>query len=88
MYELLTIWGGGSELEDWHRNSTPGKQPYTHLWCDTATNYLLVGIYGHGPGTGVEAFNSLNDVPQLFNSIDTYLYWDSDSNRYTLGAAL
>ncbi|HEY0733733.1 MAG TPA: MAC/perforin domain-containing protein [Herpetosiphonaceae bacterium] len=76
-YGLLRTAGGGSKLLQWMNE---GISMYGN------TTYILVGIFGLGPDTGVESLTyTVEDVP-LNDELQVFFYGQRGTDLYTLGA--
>ncbi|WP_434424752.1 MAC/perforin domain-containing protein [Nannocystis pusilla] len=74
---LLRAAGAGDMLSMWMERSQPSRDP-----AASPLSYLLVGIPGMGPHTGVERL----DAGKKPLSQEVLFYWQRDVRRYTFSA--
>ncbi|MGC5774839.1 MAC/perforin domain-containing protein [Paenibacillus pabuli] len=78
---MLRSAGAGEQLNYWLKEHQESQGP-GNSWVLYPSNYMLVGIFGNGPDTGIEFYD--------YNTLETaqlnvYLYREIYSGNYTLG---
>ncbi|MFJ5779563.1 MAC/perforin domain-containing protein [Streptomyces sp. NPDC093094] len=79
--------GASAVVQDWITHCDPGsQQDDPSVWTAFPRVYALAGVFGHGPGTGIEAF--IGDYYDGSPSLDmtVYLYRQAYGGQYVLGA--
>lgn len=78
-YGLLRTAGGGSKLMKWMEGTDPGS------FNGANVVYILVGIFGLGPNTGVEILADSWRTP-ISQELQVFFYGQRGTPLYTIGA--
>ena len=83
IYPLLRSAGGGPKLQYWSNHCDPASSIF--YW---GASYVLAGVFGFGPDTGVEAFVGSWENPTWYNPIvqEVFFYRESGTSYYTLSS--
>jgi hypothetical protein len=80
IYGLLRSAGAGKQLQYWLNNSDPGSGYGVYA------NYLFVGIFNHGAGSGVELLGgSRRTSGRVASELDIFFYRVPGDPLYSLG---
>ncbi len=83
---VMDLAGAGKNLEDWLKDAGAGGSQSGN-WILVPCNYILVGILGYGPDTGMEAYAYTTNPEVIQSSLDLYLYRQNFTGSYTIGPA-
>jgi len=73
-------------LRQWVATADPGSSiDNASIWVNSPINYCLVGLFGSGPDSGVEAYNSAQWMVPATLRIEVLFYRTSITGQYTLG---
>ena len=83
IYPLLRSAGGGPWLQYWSNHCDPASSIF--YW---GASYVLAGVFGFGPNTGVEAFVGSWEHPTWYNPIvqEVFFYRESGTSYHTLSS--
>lgn len=76
---LLRNAGAGSLLEKWSVDRKDSK----FSWFPA--DYVLVGVFGNGPDSGVEVYRPFNANPVTSTQVNVRFYQETFSGNYTIG---
>lgn len=82
---LLETAGAGDVLNTWVSTSDPGSKSGVNNWVGQPHDYAIVGVFGRGPGTAVEAVVDADRIARL--SLQVFLYRERYDGQYQLAAA-
>jgi hypothetical protein len=87
IYSLLQTVGAGERLRYWESHNDAGSMVGNPTaWVSYPANYILVGIFGAGPDTGVEAYNVAGySDSSITERLTVIFYRQSIDGQYTLG---
>jgi hypothetical protein len=85
---LLQSAGAGNQLQSWLSCSDAGSMPGSAApWISYPTDYILTGVFGSGPNSGVEIYNYPNVVPfnqPVSDRLQVIFYRQTINGQYTV----
>ncbi|WNG44166.1 hypothetical protein F0U60_08650 [Archangium minus] len=83
---LLQSAGAGRQLSSWENNCDPGSTVGNpSAWISYPANYILVGIFGIGPDSGIEIHQGgIFDEDSATARLEVLFYRESITGQYTL----